>query len=82
MFLNCGHCSYFEPNEIIESVIEQKKKINEVKLYSQVMDCSKLRENNLIVEISWASFGYNAANGKFDQKVVVVKRHFLTVRQI
>ena len=34
------------------------------------MDCSKLREKNLIVEISWASFGYNAANGKFDQKVV------------
>ena len=66
LFLNRGHLSYFEPNEIIESVIEQKRKITEVKSYSQVMDSSKLSEKNLIVDVSGASFGYNSATGKFD----------------
>lgn len=81
LFLNRGHLSYFEPNEIIESVIEQKRKITEVKLYSQVMDSSKLSEKNLIVEVSGASFGYNSATGKFDQKVVWSKDISLLFRK-
>ena len=34
LFHDRGHEGYFEPNEIIESVIEQRRKINEVKVYS------------------------------------------------
>ena len=73
--------SYFEPNEIIESVIEQGRKINEVKVYSQVMDGSKLSEKNLIVEEARASFGYNPATGKFDQQVVWSKDVSLLFRR-
>ena len=45
LFHDKGHVGYFQPNEIIESVVEQRKKINEVKVYSQVMDSCKLSEN-------------------------------------
>ena len=51
-------------------MIEQRKKINEVKVYSQVMDGCKLSEKNLIVEVGGASFGYNPATVKFDRQVV------------
>ena len=51
-------------------MIEQRKNINEVKVYSQVMDGCKLSEKNLIVEVGGASFGYNPATGKFDRQVV------------
>ena len=81
LFHDRGHESYFEPNEIIESVIEQRRQINEVKLYSQVMDESKLSEKNLIVEVSGANFGFNAATGKFDQKVVWSKDVSLLFRK-
>ena len=81
LFHDRGHESYFEPNEIIESVIEQRRKITDVKLYSQVMDGSKLSEKNLIVEVSRASFGFNAATGKFDQKVVWSKDISLLFRK-
>ena len=70
LFHDRGHENYFEPNEIIESVIEQRKKINEVNVYSQVMDGCKLSEKNLIVEVGGASFGYNPATVKFDRQVV------------
>ena len=70
LFNDRGHQNYFEPNEIIESVIEQRKKINEVKVYSQAMDGCKLSEKNLIVEVGGASFGYNPATVKFDRQVV------------
>ena len=59
LFHDRGHEGYFQPNKIIESVVEQRKKINEVKVYSRVMDSCKLSEKNLIVEVGSASFGYN-----------------------
>ena len=68
LFHDRGHENYFEHNEIIESVIEQRKKINEVKVYSQVMDGCKLSE------VGGASFGYNPATGKFDRQVVLEQR--------
>ena len=45
------------------------------------MDGSKLSEKNLIVEVSGASFGFNAATGKFDQKVVWSKDISLLFRK-
>ena len=61
--------------------MEQRKKINEVKVYSRVMDSCKLSEKNLIVEVGGASFGYNPATGQFDRQVVYSKNVSLLFRR-
>ena len=57
------------PSEVIETNIEHRNKLKQVKLYSESADTAHLSEKILLIEVLNASFGFNPASGKFDLKV-------------